>query len=60
MALPDDGVDREFKKFKSVGLSDDKVAIGALIYGIKSDGVKIPIKVVDDGSGYGKLVTSLE
>lgn len=60
MALSDDGTDREFEKFRSAGLSDDKVAIAVLMYGIKSDGFKIPIKVVDDGSGYGKLVTTLE
>jgi len=60
MALTEDGVDLEIKKFRSVGDSDDEVAVANLLHGTLTGGVKIPIKVVDDGSGLGKIVTTLE
>ena len=52
--------DSEKKRFRTVGAADNQIGVATQIHGETSANVVLPIKVVDDGSGLGKLVTSLE
>jgi len=52
--------DGEKEKFRTIGSSSDETGVATQIYGETSAGVALPLKVVDDGSGYGKLAVVKE
>ena len=52
--------DLEKEKFRTIGGSSNEAGIATQLYGETSANVVIPIKVVDDGNGRGKLVVTVE
>ena len=60
MAIPDNLVDKRIQNYIAGGTSSDIPLNRNQFFGETAGGLKLPIKVVNDGSGLGKLVTSLE
>lgn len=61
MAVPNKyRADLDTEKHRVIGSGADEVGVATLIHGQTSAGLNLPIKVVDDGSNRGKIVTSIE
>lgn len=65
MAISDHREQREMEKFVNVGTGEaytqksDEVGERNLLFGITEAGTSMPIKINDDGSGLGKLATTM-
>ena len=66
MAIPDARNQREYNKFvevgtgTSIGVPTSATAMRTQIFGTTSVGSGLPVKVVDDGTGLGKVSVSIE
>lgn len=53
-------VDRENAKFRIIGANADEIGVATLVHGQDSNDLNLPILVVNDGSGRGKIVVGTE
>jgi len=66
LAIPDARQQREYDKFVEVGtgtglsVPTSATAIRSQLYGVTVGGTGLPMKVIDDGSGLGKVSVQTE